>query len=96
MIPGSGGSGEPIGGEERRRRLRELLLPGGEPVGRSGRRREIRNVPGGMSAAESMFDELAGLGQRTGDPGYEGDLAVVEGLGKVGFRRESLSPGSRR
>lgn len=73
------------------RRVEDLLVPGGTPIGSPGTTKEIRNVPGGLAAAEEMFEELARLGEKVERPSYPGQTAFLPVIGEVGFR-----PASRR
>lgn len=41
---------------------KDILMPGGVPVGVAGSRPEIRELPGGPTAAQDMFDELTSGG----------------------------------
>lgn len=68
------------------RRVEELLVPGGELIGSPGTVKEIRNVPGGLVAAEEMFEELASLGEKVERPDYPGQTALLPVIGEIGFR----------
>lgn len=70
--------------------LEELLVPGGEPIGSSGTTKEIRNVPGGLAAAEEMFEELTSLGEKVERPDYPGQIARLPVIGEIGFRPVSI------
>jgi hypothetical protein len=66
-------------------------MPGGNPVGEEGTRPDIRELPGGQSGAESMFNELSKGGTPNTPPNYPGTGTNVPGGGWVGLRPESKS-----
>lgn len=77
--------------EERRRRIRELLVPGGAPIGRSGSRANIRVVLGDVETARELLRELEVLGQRETLAGYDGVSIDLGGGDRAGLRERSGS-----
>lgn len=79
--------------EERRRRVRELLVPGGEPLGRLGRSRSgtVRAVAGGRAEAEALFAPLKSLGEAEEATGYPGRFVNFGGENRIGLRLDSRS-----
>lgn len=73
---------------KRRRRVRELLVPGGEPIGEVGRagNERIREVPGGVRAGEELFARLLELGKPESVAGYPGNFVNFGGKNRIGFR----------
>lgn len=68
-----------------------LLMPGGTPIGTAGSRPEIRELPGGISEAQELFDELTDGGTDATPRGYPGKLRSLPGGGSVGLRPASKS-----
>jgi len=69
----------------------DLLTPGDIPIGTAGSRPEIRELPGGINAAQDLFDDLTDGGVETTPPGYPGVLKSLPGGGAVGLRPASKS-----
>lgn len=65
-------------------------MPDGKPIGLPGTAKEIRNVPGGLVAAEEMFEELASLGNKVERIDYPGQTAFLPTIGEIGFRPVSV------
>src|SRR5262245_38837385 len=68
-----------------------ILMPGGQPVGAPGTRPEIRELPGGSSAAQSMFNQLSQGGTPHTPPNYSGTGTNLPSGGWVGLRPVSKS-----
>ncbi len=71
-------------------------MPGGQPLGVRGTgpraSAQIREVAGGRSEAERLFQELARGGKDVTPPGYPGTLIELPGgRGRVGYRPVSGS-----
>jgi hypothetical protein len=69
----------------------DLLLPGGIPLGAQGSKPGIREVPGGVQAAQDLFNQLSQGGKDITPPGYSGNLVELPTGGIVGFRPSSRS-----
>jgi hypothetical protein len=69
----------------------DLLIPNGFPVGSEGSRPSIREVPGGLEAAQDLFDDLAVGGRPVNVPTYPGKMVDLPGGGRVGLRPSSKS-----
>jgi hypothetical protein len=69
----------------------DILMPGGVPVGVPGTRPGIRELPGGMAAAQDMFDKLKAGGTPDTPPSYPGRRYKLPGGGWVGLRPASKS-----
>jgi hypothetical protein len=76
--------------------IEDILMPGGKPIGLTGTGRRanarLREVKGGQSDAEQMFEAMTGGGTDITPPGYPGTLIELPGgKGKIGFRSGSKS-----
>lgn len=80
-----------VGSDEKRRRLRELLVPDGEPVGEPGRRQRVRVVEGGLAAAREWFDSCLQIGEILELESYDGTMLDLGDGDKVGLRERSNS-----
>ncbi len=69
----------------------DILVPGGQQVGVPGASSGIRRLNGGLSEAQSMFDEISAGGQDITPPGYPGKLVELPNGGRVGLRPVSSS-----
>jgi hypothetical protein len=69
----------------------DILMPRGTPVGVQGRSPGIREMPGGMPAAQKMFDELIKGASLYTPPNYPGTGYNLVGGGWVGLRPTSKS-----
>lgn len=71
-------------------------MPGGKPLGKKGTgpraSAKIREVPGGRTEAERVFQELSQGGTDITPPGHPGRLIELPGgRGKIGYRPASKS-----
>jgi hypothetical protein len=76
------------------RPVEDILMPGGNPIGvkASGprARARLREVPGGLRAAEQLFNELSQGGTDVTPPAYRGTLIELpDGRRVIGFRPSS-------
>jgi hypothetical protein len=71
--------------------LDDILLPGGHPIGTVGSNPGIREVPGGLAAAQQMFQELTRGGTDITPPTYPGKLVQLPGSEVIGLRPGSKS-----
>jgi hypothetical protein len=69
----------------------DLLMPNGLPIGTRGKRPSIRLMPGGIKAADHLFDDLAVDGTPVELPTYPGRMVDVPGCGRLGLRPSSKS-----
>jgi hypothetical protein len=69
----------------------DLLMPNGQPIGTKGSKASIREVPGGLKAAEDLFDNLTVGGKPATVPVYPGKVVELPGVGRVGLRAKSKS-----
>jgi hypothetical protein len=78
------------------RSIDDILMPGGKPIGVKGTGRRasarLREIPGGPSEAERIFQELTQGGKEITPPGYPGRLfELPNNRGTVGYRPASKS-----
>jgi len=78
------------------RSIDEILMPGGKPIGMKGTgpraSARLREVPGGQTEAERIFQELMQGGKDVTPAGYPGTLIELPiGRGTVGYRPASKS-----
>ena len=66
-------------------------MPKGKPIGTQGSKPSIREVPGGQTAADDLFDDLAAGGNPVIVPSYPGKMVDLPGGGRVGLRPKSKS-----
>jgi hypothetical protein len=75
------------------RTLEELLQPGGRLIGKPGGARggspDVRQLPGGLAAAQNMFNELSAGGDVVPNPRYTGIQVKLPGGGTIGLRTTS-------
>ena len=86
-MPNSSGAG---------RSIDEILMAGGKPIGVKGTgpraSARLREVTGGQTEAERMFQELTPGGKDVTPPGYPGTLIELpNGRGTIGYRPASKS-----
>lgn len=70
---------------------KDLLMPNGIPIGTTGSDPSIREVPGGQTDAEDLFNDLAVGGNAVNVPTYPGRMLDLPGGGRVGLRPKSKS-----
>jgi hypothetical protein len=78
------------------RSIDEILMPGGKPIGVKGTgpraSARLREVSGGQTEAERMFQELTQGGKDITPLGYPGTLIELpNGRGTIGYRPASKS-----
>ena len=74
------------------KRVADKVMPYGRPIGRPGRGQDVRELPGGLKAAEDLFDYLAVGGERVDNPDLDGVLIKLPGnAGHITFRPISNS-----
>jgi hypothetical protein len=78
------------------RSIDEILMPGGKPIGVKGTgpraSARLREVAGGQTEAERLFQELMQGGKDVTPAGYPGTLIELpNGRGTVGYRPASKS-----
>lgn len=61
-------------------------MPGGKPLGTAGSTEAIREVPGGMSEGQRMFDRLSAGGRDVTPPTYRGTMVELPDGSRIGFR----------
>jgi hypothetical protein len=66
-------------------------MPGGQPIGSPGSSSSIRELPGGTSAANELFNQLRAFGTEGTPPTYPGMGVQLPGGGFVGLRPMSRS-----
>jgi hypothetical protein len=71
--------------------LSDLLQPGGQPIGTAGTSPTIREFPGGLAAAQQLFQELTQDGTDITPPTYAGKLVRLPGGEVIGLRPSSVS-----
>jgi len=69
----------------------DILTPGGQQVGRAGASGGIRRLNGGLTAAQTMFDQLSAGGKDITPVGNPGKLIQLTNGGRVGLRPISSS-----
>ena len=69
----------------------DLLMPQGKPIGTKGNKGSIREVPGGQTAADDLFDDLTVGGKPVIVPAYPGKMVDLPSGGRVGLRPKSKS-----
>ena len=70
------------------------VQPGGNPIGQEGSN-GVREVQGGVSGAQAMFDNLSQGGTVVAGSNYPGTLVTLQNGGTVGFRTVMTnSPGT--
>jgi hypothetical protein len=87
FVHNSSGSSRPID---------DILMPGGKPIGVKGTgpraSARLREVTGGQTEAERMFQELTQGGNDVTPAGYPGTLIELpNGRGTIGYRPASKS-----
>jgi hypothetical protein len=92
----AGGSGSAQPGQAAPEDPKNILMPGGQPIGTPGGGRGVRRLPGGLPAAQALFDRLTRGGTPNTPPTYAGKGIGfdVPGGGWVGLRPISKSDGS--
>ncbi len=92
----AGGSGSAQPGQAAPEDPRNILMPGGQPIGTPGGGRGVRRLPGGLPAAQALFDRLTRGGTPNTPPTYarKGHGFDLPGGGWVGLRPISESDGS--
>jgi len=74
------------------KRVADKVMPYGRPIGRPGRGQDVRELPGGLKAAEDLFDYLTVGGERVDNPDLDGVLIKLPGnAGHITFRPISNS-----
>ena len=78
------------------RSIDDILMPGGQAIGATGTgpraSARLREVPGGKTEAERLFEELTPGGKDITPVGYPGQLVELpNGRGTVGYRPASKS-----
>jgi hypothetical protein len=78
------------------RSIDEILMPGGKPIGVRGTgpraSARLRELTGGQTEAERVFQELTHGGTVITPPGYPGTLIELpDGRGTIGYRPASKS-----
>jgi hypothetical protein len=74
------------------KRITDKVMPGGVPIGQRGNSARIRELPGGLPAAQSLFDYLRVGGSIVHDPDLEGSLIRLPGdVGYITFRAKSTN-----
>ncbi|MBC8071671.1 MAG: hypothetical protein IAG13_25325 [Deltaproteobacteria bacterium] len=72
-------------------RVEGLLKPGGRFIGKPGSGAQIRELPGGLSDAQTLFDQLAAGGEIVTGTKFPGTLVRLPNGGTVGLRPVSTS-----
>ena len=77
------------------RTIESMLMPGGNVIGNAGSQAAIREISGGLSDAQSFFNQLSSGGETVSATTYPGTLVRLPNGGTVGIRTTmSNSPGT--